>query len=99
MVIEGRDLVHLRHRQLHFVRERHEMSCREAAEAILNQMQMLDQQIASTRPVTEQQKHLVAGFWLDLAASRGRAGSSCVPGHLLVILFARRLRRAEPRSS
>src|SRR3546814_7932097 len=46
MSVEGGDLVHLRQRHSHGVRERRQMRMRQAAVAILDQMQMLDQQVA-----------------------------------------------------
>ena len=52
--IEGRDLVHRRLRQPHLLGERGEMRGREMAVAVLDQVQMLDQQIAPARPVAEQ---------------------------------------------
>ena len=45
VVIEGRHFVDLGHRHLHLGRERDEMRRRQAAVAILNQVQVLDQQI------------------------------------------------------
>ena len=38
---------------------------------ILNEMQMLDQKIASARPVNEQRAHFVECFRIDLSALRG----------------------------
>ena len=54
MGVEGRDLVDLGLRQAHLLGERREMGGREVAVAVLDQMQMLDQQIAPARPLAEQ---------------------------------------------
>jgi hypothetical protein len=42
--------------------------------SVLDQVQMLDQQVASPRPVTQQKLDLVGGGGVDLAALRGRLG-------------------------
>src|SRR3546814_13561084 len=49
MGVEGGDLVDLRQRHSHGVGKRRQMRVRQAAVAILDQVQMLDQQVASTR--------------------------------------------------
>ena len=72
MRIEGRDLVDLGLRHLHLGGERREMRGGEMAVMILDQMQMLDQQIAPARPVGEQRAHLLERRRIDLAAL-GRA--------------------------
>ena len=72
MGVEGRDLVDLGERELHLLRERGEMRGREMAVAVLDQMQVLDQQVALARPVAEQRAHLVERLRIDLAAL-GRA--------------------------
>ena len=70
MRVEGRDLVDLGLRHLHLGRERSEMRGREMAVMVLDQMQMLDQQIAPARPVGEQRLHVVQRGRIDLAAFR-----------------------------
>ena len=72
MGVEGRDLVDLGQRELHLLRERGEMRGGEMAVVVLDQMQMLDQQIAPARAVAEQRAHLVERLRIDLAAL-GRA--------------------------
>ena len=72
MRIEGRDLVDFGVRHLHLLRERGEMRGGEMAVMVLDQMQMLDQQIAPARPVGEQRAHLVERRRIDLTAL-GRA--------------------------
>ena len=57
-MVEGGDLVDLGHRHLHLSRERDQMRGRQAAEAILNLVQVLDQQVATAWRVTEQGLHL-----------------------------------------
>ena len=84
VVVERRDLVHFRHREAHFLRERDEVRGREAAVAVLDAMQMLDQQVATTRCVAEQRPHLAPappGRPDALSQSRacrvGRADATC----------------------
>ena len=74
MRVEGRGLEHLRKRQLHLVGKRREMRGRDLAIFVLDQVQVLDQEIAPPRPVAEQQLDLVGGGRVDLAALRGRLG-------------------------
>jgi len=74
--VEGRDLVDLGERQPHFLRQRGEMRGGEVAVLVLNQMQMLDQQVAPARPLTEQGADLIERFQVDLTPlgrSLGRA--------------------------
>ena len=59
MRIEGRDLVDFGERELHLLRQRGEVRRGKMAVAILDQMQMLDQEIAPARPVAEQRAHLI----------------------------------------
>ena len=72
MRIEGRGLEHFGKRQFHLVGERCEMRRRDLAVLVLDQVQMLDQQIAAPRPVAEQQLDLMRRRRVDLAALRGR---------------------------
>jgi hypothetical protein len=48
MGVEGRDLVYLGERELHLIRQRGEMRGGEMAVAVLDQVQVLDQEIAPT---------------------------------------------------
>ena len=57
--VERRGLVHLRHRQPHLVRERGEMRGRDAVPAVLNQVQVLDEEVAVARAIAEQGTDLV----------------------------------------
>ena len=72
MGVEGRDLVDLGERELHLLRQRREMGGGEMAVAVLDQVQMLDQQVAPARAIAEQRAHLVERLRIDLAAL-GRA--------------------------
>ena len=74
MRVEGRGLEHLRKRQLHFVGKRCEMRGRDLVIFVLDQVQMLDQEIAAPRPVAEQKLDLVGGGGVDLTALGGRLG-------------------------
>ena len=73
MRVEGRDLVNFGERHLHLGGERGEMRGGEMAVFILDQMQMLDQQIAPARAVAEQRDDLVERLRVDLAAFRRAA--------------------------
>ena len=73
MVIERGDFVDLGHRQLHLGGERDEVRRGEAAEAILNLVQMLDQQIPPARGFAEKRQHVLTRLRIDPAAFRGRA--------------------------
>ena len=68
MRVEGRGLEHLGERQLHLVGKRGEMRRGDLVILVLDQVQMLDQEIAPPRPVAEQQLDLVRGGRIDLAA-------------------------------
>ena len=70
VVIERRDLEHLRLRQLHLVGERREVDRAQVAEAILQLVQVFDQEIASARLVTEQLEHLSTRLRVDAPAAR-----------------------------
>ena len=74
MRVEGRGLEHFRKRQLHLVGKRRQMRRRDLAIFVLDQVQVLDQEIAAPRPVAEQKLDLVGGGRVDLAALRGRLG-------------------------
>src|SRR5262249_29539605 len=75
MRVKGRDLIDLGERELHLVRERSKMRGREMAVAILDEMEVLDQEIASALAVSEQRSDLVERARIDLAAFR-RLGRS-----------------------
>jgi hypothetical protein len=53
MRVEGRRLEHLREGELHLVGQRREVGSRNLVPGVLDEMQMLDQQIAPPRPVAE----------------------------------------------
>ena len=68
MVVEGRDLEDLGQGQAHLVGQRGEMAVRELAVAVLDQVEVLDQQVAPPRPLAEQRAHLGQRRRLDRAA-------------------------------
>ena len=78
MGIEGGDLVDLGLGELHLGRERGEMRRGQVAVAILQQMQVLDQEIAPARAIAEQRPHLVERSRVELTALRsaGRGGGA-----------------------
>ena len=76
MGIERCNLVHLDERQLHLVGERREMAGVEAAILVLQQVQVLDQQVALRRLLAQERQHLVERFRLDLAAARQVAAAA-----------------------
>ena len=71
MGIEGRDLVDLGQRELHLVRQRRKMRGGQMTVVILDEMQMLDQQVAPARPVGQKREHFLARRRIDLTALRG----------------------------
>ena len=75
MRVEGRGLEYLGERQSHLVGKRGEVAGGDLMVSVLDQMQVLDQEIAAARPVAEQNGDLRAGLWIDLAPLRGRFGS------------------------
>ena len=79
MRIEGRDLIDLGQREPHLVRQRREMRRGEMPVVVLDQVQMLDQQVAPARPVGQQRAHLVERLRVDLAALWACAGAACGP--------------------
>ena len=68
MRVEGRGLEHLGKGKLHLVGKGCEMGGGNLAILVLDQMQILDQQVATPRPVAEQQFDLVRGGRVDLAS-------------------------------
>src|SRR5215467_14116006 len=68
MGVEGRDLVDLGERELHLLRQRGEMRGGEIAVAVLDQVEMLDQEIAPALALAQQRVHLYQRLRLDLAA-------------------------------
>ncbi len=74
MGVERRGLEHLRKRQLHLVGKRREMGRGNLMIFVLDEMEMLDQEIALPRPVAEQEFDLVRGGRIDLTPLRRRLG-------------------------
>ena len=74
MRVEGRGLEHFGKRQLHLVGQRREMRRGNLMILVLDQVQMLDQEIAPPRPVAEQKLDLVRRRRVDLAALGRRLG-------------------------
>ena len=68
MGIEGGRLVDLRHRHAHFLGQGGEMGGRETPEAVLHQVEVLDEQVAAARALPEQRADLVLRAGLHLAA-------------------------------
>src|SRR6266498_3051559 len=74
MCVERRDLVDLGEREPHLLRQRHEMRRGQMAVAVLDQMQMLDQEIAPAWTLLQQRAHFLERARIDLApfgSSRG----------------------------
>ena len=91
MRVEGRGLEHFGERKLHLVGKRGEMRGGNLVIVVLDQMQMLDQEIAPPRPVAEQKFDLVRGRRIDLAALGRRLGAPPALARMLECadLFAR----------
>src|SRR5437763_7463051 len=84
MRIEGRDLVDFGERQLHLLGERRKMCRRQMSVVVLDQMQMLDEEVAPERPISEQGSHFRERRGINLAALRGAARPPLATGRLSV---------------
>src|SRR3954470_19906723 len=73
MRIEGRDLIDFGLRELHLSGERGQVRAGDIDVFVLDQMQVLDQQIALARAVAEQRYDLSGRAWIDLPALRRAA--------------------------
>src|SRR2546428_815161 len=67
-MVERRHLVHLGERKAHLPRERREMRGREVPVAVLDAVQVLDQEIGAARRVAEQRLDFLQGLRIDLPA-------------------------------
>ena len=67
MVVEGRDLVDLRHRKPHLVGERDQVRSREMSVVVLYTVQVFDEQVAPARRVFQESPHFLAGLGVDTA--------------------------------
>src|SRR5262245_19150565 len=80
MRIEGRDLIDLRQRHLHLGGERGKVRGGNVTIVILDQMKMLDQEIAPTGPVSEKRAHFHQCLRVDLTALWGsRRAATATP--------------------
>jgi hypothetical protein len=68
MRIEGRDLINLGQSEPHLMRQSGKMRRREMPIAVLNEMQMLDQEIAAALAVAKQRAYFLERLWVDLTA-------------------------------
>ncbi len=68
MGVEGRGLEHFREGKIHLVGKRGEVGRGDLMIFVLDEMQMLDQEIAPPRPVAEQGFDLLRGDRIDLAS-------------------------------
>ena len=94
MGVEGGDLINLGQSKLHFLRQRSEMRGGEMPVMILNEVQMLDQEIAPAWPVDQQRLNLFQRLRIDLPAfGRPRrpasAGSAALAGSRSRRLFGK----------
>src|SRR6185369_5439474 len=107
VVIEGRDLEDLGLRELHLGGQRREMRRAQVAEAVLQLVQVLDEEIARARRVAEQREHVgerlrvdaPAAWRLALALARSGLGNDRDDGgtvHDSAPASARKRSRAAP---
>jgi hypothetical protein len=80
MRIEGRHLVDLGQRELHLLRQRRKVRRRQVTVTVLDEMEMLDQEIAPARPRVEKRSHLRQRLRIDLAALGGTPGPPAIAG-------------------
>src|SRR5205085_8256729 len=88
MGVESRDLVDLGERERHLLRQRGEMRGGEITVAVLDQVQMLDQEIAPALALAQQRAHLGQRLRLDLPAL-GRLAWPVAPSQSSAIVGAR----------
>src|SRR3546814_10524233 len=69
--VEGGDLIDRRHRQIHLLGQRAQVARRQVAVAVLNQVQVLDQQIRPPRAVAQQSLDLFRRFEVELPTLGG----------------------------
>src|ERR1700691_3906414 len=79
MGVEGRNLVHFGEREPHLLRQRGKMGGGQMSVVILNEVKMLDQEIAPARPVGQQSEDFLAGARIDLTPL-GRTQRTAAPG-------------------
>src|SRR5260370_4026615 len=70
MGVERGDLVNLGEREAHLLGQGHEMARVQAAEMVLQQMEVLDQEVATALALAEQRRDLGERRRVDLAALR-----------------------------
>ena len=92
MRVEGRDLINLGQGEPHLGRQSSEMRGREMTVTILDEMQMLDQQIAPALAVAKQRPYFFAHLRLDLTALWG-ARRPAPPASTAVAAIGRHSRR------
>ena len=68
MRIESRCLKHLGKGKLHLIGQRRQMGCGNLMILVLDQVQMLDQQVAAARPVAEQRLDFLCSYRVDLTS-------------------------------
>jgi hypothetical protein len=88
MGVEGRDLVHLGERELHLLRQRSEMRGGEITVTVLDQVQVLDQEIAPALAVAQQHAHLRERLRFNLPAL-GRFARAVAPPQSSAIVGTR----------
>ena len=79
MGVEGRGLEHVGQRQPHRLGQRGQHRCRDAAMAVLDQVQVLDKQVSPQGTVTQQGLQVGECGWVGLAALGGSARLAAAP--------------------
>jgi hypothetical protein len=79
MRIEGRDFIDFGLRELHLGGKRGQVRTGDVAVLVLDQVQMLDQQVAAARSIGQQSLDVGDGLRIDLTAFRRAAGPIACP--------------------
>src|SRR3954451_15557826 len=89
MRVERGDFIDLDQREAHFARERNKMAGVEALEAVLQEMQVLDQKVAPPRAIGQKSAHIIQRVGLDLSPPRHIPGLVPAPPRMVSCMGVR----------